>query len=121
MGRSSDSSFIGTPRMNVVAAGALPHLKALAGGRVPIDGYVGMRPEALQVKPAGQGALEARVDLVEALGADNLIHVVVDGVALVARQAERTQASAGDRVGLDLDPAGLHFFDGQGRAVRPSA
>ncbi len=115
------AQFIGTPQMNVVAAGALPHLRALAGERVPADGYVGMRPEALQVRTAGQGALEARVEMVEALGADTLIHVEVDGISLVARQSERTLASRGDRVGLDLDPAALHFFDGKGRAVRPTA
>ena len=115
------AQFIGTPQMNVVAAAALPHLRALAGDRVPADGSVGMRPEAVRVRPAGQGALAGRVELVEALGADTLIHVAVDGVNVIARQAERTTAVMGDQVGLDLDAAALHFFDGQGRALRPTA
>jgi len=115
------AQFIGTPRMNVVATGALAHVRTLAGDRVPADGFVGMRPETLHVKAAGQGALSARVDMVEALGADTLIHLDVDGVALVALQSERTKAAAGDRVGLDLEPAALHFFDAKGRALRPTA
>jgi multiple sugar transport system ATP-binding protein len=115
------AQFIGTPQMNLVPTGTLPHLKALAGARVPEDGFVGMRPEAVRVRPSGGGALEGRVELVEALGADTLIYVDVGGVQLVSRQAERTSASRGDRVGLDLDPGALHFFDSQGHALRPTA
>jgi multiple sugar transport system ATP-binding protein len=115
------AQFIGTPQMNLVATTTLPHLRELAGARVPDDGYVGMRPEAVRIRPAGGGALEGRVELVEALGADTLVYLTVDGVQLVARQSERTRAVRGDRVGLDLDPAALHFFDKQGRALRPTA
>jgi multiple sugar transport system ATP-binding protein len=115
------AQFIGTPQMNLVATGKLPHLKQLAGDRVPADGFVGMRPESVRVRPAGGGALQGRVELVESLGADTLIYVDVDGVQLVSRQSDRTSAHAGDRVGLDLDPAALHFFDPQGRALRPTA
>jgi len=115
------AQFIGTPQMNVVATGALPHLKALAGARVPEDGFVGMRPEAVRVRPGGGGALSGKVELVEALGADTLIYVEVGGVQLVSRQAERTAAHAGDRVGLDLDAGALHFFDKQGQALRQTA
>ena len=115
------AQFIGTPQMNLVPTGTLPHLKTLAGARVPEDGYVGMRPEAVRIRTSGGGALEGRVELVEALGADTLIYVDVGGVQLVARQAERTTATRGDKVGLDLDPAALHFFDKQGHALRPTA
>ena len=115
------AQFIGTPQMNLVATGKLPHLQELAGARVPSDGFVGMRPESVRVRPSGGGALQGRVELVESLGADTLIYVAVGGVQLVARQAERTTAHRGDLVGLDLDPGMLHFFDRQGRALRPTA
>jgi len=112
------AQFIGTPQMNLVPTGTLPHLKTLAGARVPEDGYVGMRPEAVRIRTSGGGALEGRVELIEALGADTLIYVDVGGVQLVARQSERTTATRGDKVGLDLDPSALHFFDKQGHALR---
>jgi len=115
------AQFIGTPQMNVVATLTLPPLRLLAGARVPEDGFVGMRPEAVRVRPGGGGALKGKVELVEALGADTLIYVDVGGVQLVSRQAERTAARAGDEVGLDVDAAVLHFFDKQGHALRTSA
>jgi len=115
------AQFIGTPQMNLVATGKLPHLKQLAGDRVPSDGFVGMRPESVTVRPSGGGVIQGRVELVEALGADTLIYVDVGGTQLISRQAERTTARAGDLVGLDLDPTALHFFDVEGRALRPTA
>jgi multiple sugar transport system ATP-binding protein len=114
------AQFIGTPQMNVVPAGTLPHLQVLAGARAPPDGFVGLRPEAVRVRPGGAGALTGKVELVEALGADTLIYVDVAGVQLVSRQPERTEARAGDQVGLDVDAAALHFFDRQGHALRPT-
>jgi multiple sugar transport system ATP-binding protein len=112
------AQFIGTPQMNLVATKALPQVEGLARGRAPADGYVGMRPESVTIQPVGRGAVAARVELVEALGADTLIYVAVNGVQLVARQNQRTPFHSGDAVSLDVDPAGLHFFDGQGRALR---
>ncbi len=42
----------------------------------------------------GQGiGAPARVELIEALGADTLIHIDVGGVPLVARQNERTDVA----------------------------
>jgi multiple sugar transport system ATP-binding protein len=57
------------------------------------------------------------VELIEALGADTLIHIDVGGVPLVARQNERTALQAGDAVSVELDPAVLHFFNREGRTV----
>src|SRR2546427_5953062 len=57
---------------------------------------LGIRPEALRVAraqvatdAAAQRQVMGRVDLIEALGADTLIHVSVGGAQLIARQAER--------------------------------
>jgi multiple sugar transport system ATP-binding protein len=57
------------------------------------------------------------VELIEALGADTLIHIDVGGVPLVARQNERTDLQAGDAVSVELDPSVLHFFNREGRTV----
>jgi multiple sugar transport system ATP-binding protein len=114
------AQFIGTPQMNVVAAADLPQLGA-ALGSVPAGGYVGLRPEDVQLLPAGGGQVQGRVELVEALGAETLIHVDTGrGTPLVARQNTRTGLRAGDAVGVAIDTAHAHLFDSAGRvAVHP--
>jgi multiple sugar transport system ATP-binding protein len=115
------AQFIGTPQMNLVPTGTVPHLAQLVLGRAPADGFVGFRPESVRIRPAGAGAIQGRVELVEALGADTLIYAEVGGAQLVSRQGERTTVKPGDQVGLDLDPAALHFFDKQGHALRSAS
>ena len=114
------AQFIGMPSMNMVAASAIPSFSAATGGRLPDDGFLGVRPEGLRVHPK-QGApvsdVQGRVELIEALGADTLIHVDVGGVPLIARQNDRTPLQAGDDVAVELDPSVLHLFNREGRAV----
>ena len=113
------AQFIGTPQMNLMPASALPELTRVAGDRLPADGSVGVRPEGVRVLPAG-GAIGAKVTLIESLGADTLIHTAVaSGAPLVSRQAERTALRVGDAVSVEIDPNALHFFDKQGRVLRP--
>ncbi|HEX6363528.1 MAG TPA: sn-glycerol-3-phosphate ABC transporter ATP-binding protein UgpC [Albitalea sp.] len=114
------AQFIGMPSMNVLPAAALPAFSSLTGGRLPGDGFLGVRPEGVHVRPAGQGTVQGRVELIEALGADTLIYVDVGGVSLVARQSERTPLARGDAVGVELDPAVLHLFNHEGRVVAPA-
>jgi multiple sugar transport system ATP-binding protein len=111
------AQFIGMPSMNMVQARAIPSFAAQVNGRLPADGFLGVRPEGLRVHPDRQHGAPARVELVEALGADTLIHVDVGGVPLVARQNERTPLHPGDTVSVELDPSVLHFFNREGRAV----
>ena len=112
------AQFIGMPQMNVLAAATLPELTKIAGARLPADGSVGVRPEYVRVVRAGDG-IAAKVDLVESLGSDTLIHTRVgDHVPLVSRQGERTTLKLGDTVGVQIDPNALLFFDKQGRALR---
>jgi len=114
------AQFIGMPSMNMVAANAIPSFSAATGGRLPSDGFLGVRPEGLRVHPK-QGApvsdVQGRVELIEALGADTLIHVDVGGVPLIARQNDRTPLQAGDDVAVELDPSVLHLFNREGRSV----
>jgi multiple sugar transport system ATP-binding protein len=112
------AQFIGMPSMNMVAARAIPSFSEQTGGRLPADGFLGMRPEALRVHAAGRGAgAPARVELIEALGADTLIHVELGGVQLIARQNDRTELQAGDAVNVELDPSVLHFFNREGKTI----
>ena len=114
------AQFIGMPSMNMVAANAIPSFSAATGGKLPADGFLGVRPEGLRVHPK-QGApvsdVLGRVELIEALGADTLIHVDVAGVPLIARQNDRTPLQAGDDVAVELDPSVLHLFNREGRSV----
>jgi len=111
------AQFIGMPSMNMLPAGALPVLSELTGGRLPQDGYLGVRPEGVRVHAGAGAGLPGRVDLVEALGSDTLIHVDVAGRMLIARQNERTSLAHGDAVGVEIDPAVLHLFNREGRAL----
>ena len=80
------AQFIGMPSMNMVDAKAIPSFSALTGGRLPTDGFLGVRPEGLRVHHNGHGVgAPARVELIEALGSDTLIHIDVGGVPLVLR------------------------------------
>ena len=145
------ASFIGSPAMNLyeatVGAGATvsvgsqqvalpPEIAGRLGGAREI--VLGIRPENLRVAPA-EGAegrrLVAEVELVEALGNEQLIHFVLDatryrnaaelaavvdggdgtisdvGGAGVARVDPRATASAGEQVTFEVDVEHLHFFD----------
>ena len=61
------------------------------------------------------------MELVEALGAETLIHVATStGAKIVARQNFRTKLHPGNPVGLAIDATAAHLFDGQGRLARPA-
>jgi len=120
------AQFIGTPQMNVVDTAKLPALRDAVGAAQAPDGFIGVRPENVMVRPAGAGRLSGRVELVESLGADTLIYAQVAdgggaGVQIVARQSERTSLAPGDAVGLDIAPASFHLFDRQGQTVAARA
>ena len=116
------AQFIGMPQMNIIDTTALPAVNGVVGAGAAHDGYVGVRPENVLVKPAGAGRLAARVELIESLGANTLIHTSVagaarDSVTIVAAQNARTTLRAGDAVGLDVAPSSFHLFNRQGRTL----
>ncbi|GAC1389479.1 MAG: ABC transporter ATP-binding protein [Variovorax sp.] len=111
------AQFIGMPSMNMIAANAIPSFSAQTRGRLPEGGFLGVRPEGLRVHADRGAGVPGRVDLVEALGADTLIHVDVAGTPLIARQNERTPLRVGDDVGVELDPSVLHLFNSAGQTV----
>ena len=119
------AQFIGTPQMNVIDTTAVPGLGSVVGAENAPDGFIGVRPENVMVRPAGTGKLSGQVELVESLGADTLIYAQIGGakkgVQLVARQSERTSLRPGDAVGLDIAPASFHLFDRQGHTVSARA
>ena len=127
--------FIGTPHMNVLPAHVNSGLVHLAGmrasiGRAPAaaDGHVrlGIRPEHLLLSNADRGApLAGVVRHQEFLGAERLIHVVLDGFpdspVVVRIGSEDTSPDPGAPVGLALTSRRVHLFDDGGRRLEIQA
>ncbi len=128
-GRPSDifvARFIGNPGMNVLPGRARGTGKG--GGVVDCgpwsvavrledyDGevHLGVRPEHIGLCGPDQGSGVATVRLVEPLGAETLVHLVVGDHTVVARVAGLPDFRAGDRVGVTLDRHHLHLFDAAG-------
>ena len=112
------AQFIGTPQMNVAPLDQLPAIVRQQAPAAATGGSIGLRPESVSLTPIGQGLVDGRVELVEALGAETLIYVSTPGGAqLVARQNTRSPLHAGDAVGLSIELGQAHWFDGAGRVV----
>jgi multiple sugar transport system ATP-binding protein len=95
------AQFLGTPPMNLFRPGTLE-----AGEHV-----VGVRPEHIVLDR--EGPLTARVHLVEALGYERLLTLVLPNEArVVARiQAEANGAREGEAVFIDAEERHRHRFD----------
>jgi multiple sugar transport system ATP-binding protein len=121
------AQFIGSPKMNVMPAGATAAGIAITGtpGAVafpnPPAGIaeIGVRPENIALLPAGQGYLPGTVVVVVRLGSDTYAYVVVDnvGVLTVRIVGNAADTAIGQKVGLKFDPARLHLFDANGKVI----
>jgi len=112
------AQFIGTPQMNIVSVADLTQLGNIPGIAAPSDGFVGLRPENVMLLPTGQGQFQAKVELVEALGAETLIYVTTArGTQLIARQNTRSNLNVSSEVGVSIDVKTAHFFDANGRVT----
>ncbi len=109
------AGFIGSPPMNLLQAtvqAGVVRAGAISFNRPGVrDGalVIGIRPEALRVAepPAGGPSIEIRVEVVEPLGDEVLVHGSVDApVALAGTHEDEAVALRGARapVALRLDP-----------------
>jgi multiple sugar transport system ATP-binding protein len=149
------ASFVGSPQMNVFEASIDPDGKRLSFGETQLDlggratalreyagrrVAVGIRPEEVREASGWDGArVRGRVLLVEALGAEQLIHIeiaatplertdLVDATArppspslgvdelersvtLLGRFDRHLLLAPGEAVEVAIDPGVLHFFD----------
>jgi multiple sugar transport system ATP-binding protein len=113
------AQFIGMPRMNVLPSQVVPELAGLLKQPVADGSQVGVRPEAMALTPAGQGLLDARVELIEALGAETLVHLRRgDDVEMVVRVNGRTTVGVGDIAGVTTQAESLHLFDSEGQSLQ---
>ena len=123
--------FIGSPAMNLLSARiaadgqhvllpneeALP-LNAAPGGTIermepdrPVT--LGIRPEHIRPAQASQWAVHLRVDLIERLGADTLLHGHFgnDATALTLRLPGVHTVQRGENLPVTVAPGHLHVFD----------
>ncbi|QFI68423.1 sn-glycerol-3-phosphate ABC transporter ATP-binding protein UgpC [Sinorhizobium alkalisoli] len=113
------ASFIGSPAMNLVQA-------VLEGGRLrlgthvlelghaaPAEGAVtvGLRAEDLRPAALGEQAFVFRVDYVEELGAQRLVHGKIGAQALTAALAP--EAPLADELTITISSERLHFFSAE--------
>src|SRR5690606_1005588 len=107
---------------HVIVAGRHRVASLRAGGNAGRAVVAGIRPEHLRPASAADGErrIPIRVELVEALGADTLIHGALEGGGepILARLPGVPTLAAGDQTGLAVEADQLHLFDeGSGRAV----
>src|SRR5712692_9782221 len=106
------AGFVGSTQMNFLPVAMVPPALRGAGanGR---SVTVGVRPENLSIVPAGSpdADLTAKVNLVEPLGAKDVVHVSVDrhDVRVIAKPGARPRI--GESIGVSIDRARLHHFD----------
>ncbi|MBK9081316.1 MAG: sn-glycerol-3-phosphate ABC transporter ATP-binding protein UgpC [Rhizobiales bacterium] len=103
------AGFIGSPKMNFLAAGSAPlaALAAPAGART-----FGVRPEHAMIARDGEAA-DARlsVDIVERLGGESYAYgALQDGAPFCVRAGDALAARRGDSIGVRFDRARLHWF-----------
>jgi multiple sugar transport system ATP-binding protein len=106
------AGFFGSPRINLVKPRTL--------GRPEENVVLGLRPEHLELGQGATppGALEARVYLVEPMGAESWVTVEAAGERMVVRAPGDFRAPTGSPVWLRYDVARLRRFDAaSGRAM----
>ena len=115
------AGFIGSPAMNFLPGRVDP------GGRIALDGgggvagvagvgegrkvTAGVRPEHLTPCAPSAANLVGSVEMIEALGADTLIHVSVAGASIIARLPPGTAATVGEPIALAAAPSRVYLFD----------
>ena len=124
------AGFIGAPGMNLwpavgVGAGRVRladgRMLDLPGVAVPGDGplTLGLRPQHLRLAGgAGPADLVARVGLVEALGAESVVHArLADGGRVLAVLPGQPMLAKGAEIAFGFDAASLHVFGADGQRM----
>jgi ABC-type sugar transport system ATPase subunit len=116
------AGFIGAPAMNflpVQVQGGQAVIEGVGLGAAPAGAVkLGIRPEHVVLRPAGQGQLSATVSICETLGGDAYLYVrLAGGQTLVVRAEGDTTLDHGASVGLDFPVARQHHFGADGRTL----
>jgi len=120
------AGFIGSPAMNFMSG------VSEGDGRVALDGSgtvpvgmsleagrkltIGVRPEHLTPSAPSAASIVGRVEMIEALGADTLVHVAVAGRPVVARLPHGAPAVVGEPMPLATRADRIYVFDSESGA-----
>jgi multiple sugar transport system ATP-binding protein len=102
------AGFIGSPKMNFVEGAEAARHGAHA---------IGIRPEHIGVSTTA-GLWPGTVGVSEHLGSDTFLHVATAQGLINLRAGGEVGLHHGDKVFLTPDPAQLHRFDSDGKAIR---
>jgi len=122
------AAFIGSPAMNFATAKAVDGAFAVGDARLELSGrsaraaeqlkgkdvLIGFRPEDLELNgQPGPDAmhLEAKIDVVEYLGHEELIHAQAHGNEILALVPSEKKVRIGDQVKFAIPFDKLHLFD----------
>jgi len=119
------AGFIGSPKMNFLAAGVDGSALNVAGNRLELPRDVagattlGIRPEHITIaEGSGLKLADVRVDLVENLGGQTVVYATTsDDQAITIVLEGQSAVELGSTVGVHIDPARIHLFDGDGNAL----
>ena len=116
------AGFIGSPAMNVLPGKRVGDAVDLGGGvRIALPAElrahasdlvsVGVRPEHLRIGDSQEPVFRFKVESVEALGADSLVHGMSPGGEIVARVDGHATPAPGAMLAFTVMPGRLYFFD----------
>jgi len=129
------ATFIGAPEMNIVEATVveseglflegdgfrirLPDdFRELLEGYIEKDVLVGIRPEHMTVKGVSTlehvtrtAEIEGKVDFIEALGTDTIVHAKVGGNIIKIKLPGHIPLPVGETIKIEIDLDNLHIFD----------
>ena len=119
------AGFIGSPKMNFLSASADGAGLKVAGNSLglqrPVAGAttLGVRPEHITIaEGTGLKLADVRVDLVENLGGQTVVYATTtDNQAVTIVLEGQSQVELGATVGAHIDPARIHLFDAEGKAI----
>ncbi len=126
------AGFIGSPAMNFLPARRTGDAVDLGGAvQVPLPAElrasapeaitVGIRPEHLVAADGAGPTFQFKVETVEALGADSLVHGAFGQGVIVARVDGHQTPEAGATLAFTPMPNKLYFFDtASGKRLRPA-
>jgi len=115
------AGFLGSPAMNFIEGVYDPEggVTTTSGVRVPAPArlafagekvVVGLRPEHLEVVGPEQDGVFARVDVVEPMGQDTLLHTDLGGTPLTVSVRRRLIVRPGETIRLASLPSDAHLF-----------
>jgi sn-glycerol 3-phosphate transport system ATP-binding protein len=128
------AGFIGSPAMNILPGQYYATRRGVVlenGTFLPVarpqpltDGHLvqlGIRPEHARLVAPGQGLFDARVDMIEELGAQRLCNLLFEDIPFCLLTDDRPDLAPGALVGVQVAADRAHLFDAShGRRIDPA-